>query len=345
MVKYLDEAGLSYLWSKIKALFKLSNTYGKFTGDDSQLQSGDSYDTAFGKLEKTITDNEEVTAAALNDLNSRIPTKTSQLTNDSGYITDINGKADKVVPSNAGNIAVLNSSGNLSDSGITIDDLPNIDTKNTTGSTNNNSKLYLVGAPSQSANPQTYSQTNAYITSGKVYSNGKETVNLTDSQTLTNKTLTSPNLTGTPTATTAAAGTNSTQVATTAFVKTAVDNAVGNYILTSQKGVSGGVASLDSDGKVPSSQLPSYVDDVIEVYTVDGQTPLTTNWLSETKNGTPITPESGKIYVLLETVTQSGETLYSANSQFRWSGSAYTQLYDGGVTSISNDEIDTITNA
>lgn len=34
-------------------------------------------------------------------------------------------------------------------------------------------------------------------------------------------------------------------------------------------GVAGGVATLDQEGKVPSSQLPSYVDDVIEVATLD----------------------------------------------------------------------------
>lgn len=46
------------------------------------------------------------------------------------------------------------------------------------------------------------------------------------SQTLTNKTIVSPSLTGIPTAPTAAAGTNTTQVATTQFVKTAVDNLI-----------------------------------------------------------------------------------------------------------------------
>lgn len=62
------------------------------------------------------------------------------------------------------------------------------DTKNTAGSTADASKLYIIGAKSQAANPQTYSQANAYITAGKVYSNAKEVVNLSDSQALTNKT-------------------------------------------------------------------------------------------------------------------------------------------------------------
>lgn len=59
--------------------------------------------------------------------------------------------------------------------------------------------------------------------------------------------------------------------------------------ITSTKGKADGIASLDNNGKVPSVQLPSYVDDIIEVA-------MATD-LSQAvgKNGTSITPESGKI--------------------------------------------------
>lgn len=49
------------------------------------------------------------------------PTKTSDLTNDSGFLTshqDVSGKADKVVPSAAGNLAAFDAQGNLADSGV-----------------------------------------------------------------------------------------------------------------------------------------------------------------------------------------------------------------------------------
>lgn len=62
------------------------------------------------------------------------------------------------------------------------------DTKNTAGATQSASKLFLVGATAQTANPQTYSQSQVYAQSGKIYSNSKEVVNLSDSQALTNKT-------------------------------------------------------------------------------------------------------------------------------------------------------------
>lgn len=113
-----------------------------------------------------------------------------------------------------------------------------------------------------------------------------------------------------------------------------------NYkaLASSSRGAANGVASLDSSGKVPSSQLPSYVDDVIEAYARSGQTALSSTWLATgSASGTVITPETGKIYVLM---ADSGD--YAANTQFRWSGSAYVKLADGGVSSITNAEIDTI---
>jgi len=85
-----------------------------------------------------------------------------------------------------------------------------------------------------------------------------------------------------------------------------------------------------------SSVLPSFVDDVVEVYPV-GATELASNWFALTAGGAPITPESGKIYVLM-----ADSTNYSANSQFRYGGSTYVKLSDGGVSAITTAEIDTI---
>lgn len=108
-------------------------------------------------------------------------------------------------------------------------------------------------------------------------------------------------------------------------------------IPTSAKGAASGVCPLDANSKVASQYLPSYVDDVIEAYPVSGATALSAGWLSLTSGGSALTPETGKIYVLM---ADSGD--YSANTQFRWSGSTYVKLNDGGVSSITNAEIDTI---
>ena len=72
---------------------------------------------------------------------------------------------------------------------------------------------------------------------------------------------------------------------------------VGAIPLT-QKGMASGVAELDSNGKVPSNQLPSYVDDVVEAYVI-GSTPYNQDWLSSEPGGSPISPEGGKIYLIV----------------------------------------------
>lgn len=74
----------------------------------------------------------------------------------------------------------------------------------------------------------------------------------------------------------------------------------------SELGVANGVATLDSTGKVPSGQLPSYVDDVIEGYLYNGV------FYKDTSYTTSIVGESGKIYIDLPT-----------NKTYRWTGSVY----------------------
>jgi hypothetical protein len=73
-----------------------------------------------------------------------------------------------------------------------------------------------------------------------------------------------------------------------------------NVLLTSQKGIANGLATLDSAGLVPSAQLPSYVDDVIE---------------SADFASLPAIGETGKIYVTL-----------ADRKTFRWSGSVYIEI-------------------
>lgn len=83
---------------------------------------------------------------------------------------------------------------------------------------------------------------------------------------------------------------------------------------TSEKGQANGYASLDGTGKVPSAQLPSYVDDVLEV----------ANFAA-----LPGTGESGKIYVTIDN-----------SKQYRWSGSAYV-VFNGGVTRVLKTVVST----
>lgn len=94
-------------------------------------------------------------------------------------------------------------------------------------------------------------------------------------------------------------------------------------IPSTQKGAAGGVAELDDSGRVPAAQLPSYVDDVIDSYIVTGATAFTAGWLSLTSGGAALTPESGKLYIILS----PGD--YNMR-EYRWSGTAYGQV-NGGI--------------
>jgi hypothetical protein len=86
-------------------------------------------------------------------------------------------------------------------------------------------------------------------------------------------------------------------------VQAAIDEIVAmftSYVPVSQKGVASGVAELDASGLVPTSQLPSYVDDVLEYDTFDDF---------------PAVGEDGKIYIAKDT-----------NMQYRWGGTVYVVL-------------------
>ena len=74
----------------------------------------------------------------------------------------------------------------------------------------------------------------------------------------------------------------------------------GSYVLASEKGANSGVATLDATGKVPSSQLPSYVDDAIEA----------ANFAALPAEG-----EGGKIYITLDD-----------NKTYRWGGTTYVEI-------------------
>lgn len=85
----------------------------------------------------------------------------------------------------------------------------------------------------------------------------------------------------------------------------AVFDALALKVNTSLLGAVSGVATLDGAGKVPSAQLPSYVDDVLEYANLAAF---------------PVTGETGKIYLAIDT-----------GLIYRWSGSIYVQVGGGSV--------------
>ena len=116
---------------------------------------------------------------------------------------------------------------------------------------------------------------------------------------MTQKELNQDAVKGAKTAATHIANTNNPHSVTKAQVE--LGNVTNDaQVKRSEMGVANGVATLDANGLVPSSQLPSYVDDVLEYSSL---------------TSFPTQGETGKIYIATDT-----------NLTYRWSGTAYVEI-------------------
>jgi hypothetical protein len=124
------------------------------------------------------------------------------------------------------------------------------DTKNTAGSTDSSSKLFLIGATSQAANPQTYSQDTAYVgTDGHLYSNSKQVVNLSDTQALTNKTYNGYTLASSCAKSyTDSVTSGGTDLITSGGVYTAINGLPKPMVFKGTVGTGGTITTLPTDG-------------------------------------------------------------------------------------------------
>ena len=272
---YLDQTGLALVWAKIKELVstKVDKVEGKglssndYTSDEKTKLAGIASGAQVNVLEG-IQKNGNTVTVTNKIANISVPTKTSDITNDSGYITSSS------VPT-------------------ATTTTPKMDGTASVGTE-------VAFARGDHVHP---SDTTRVPTSRKI--NGKALSS--------NITLSASDVSAIP---------------------------------TSEKGAANGVCPLNSSMTIDSVYLPSFVDDVIEAYPRASQTELSITWLAETPESqgavpiepdAEIVPQSGVIYVLM-----ADSTNYSANSQFRWGGSSYVKLNDGGVSPITNEEINII---
>lgn len=201
-------------------------------------------------------------------VNITVPTKTSELQNDSGFKTTDNN-------------TIYNLSGAAS-------------------ATNGNAKIHLTGSDSTTDSVTIKGSGSVTVTSD---AGGTLTVTGTDTR------YTHPN--SGVTAGTYKSVTVNAQGHVTGGTNpnTLAGYGITDAVKSAEKGAANGVATLGNDGKIPNSQLPSYVDDVIEGYLYGGK------FYKETAHTTEIAGESGKIFVELT----SGKT-------YRWSGSAFVVI-------------------
>lgn len=187
---------------------------------------------------------------------------------------NISGKADKVSNATNGNFASLDANGNLTDSGKKASDFAGTGTATSSAnglmSSTDKTKLDNLGTASTKDVPTSGNAGSTQVVMG-------------------NDTRLSDNRKASDVYDWAKAATKPQYTA----------SEVG-AIASTAKGANNGVAELDSTGKVPSSQLPSFVDDVLEY---------------DSLSAFPTTGEAGKIYIAEDT-----------NKTYRWSGTAYTEI-------------------
>lgn len=178
-------------------------------------------------------------------------------------------------------------------------------------------------------------------------------------------------------------GTILIQKPTTSEVINLQDYLLNRFILRSQKGIAGGVATLDSTGKIPSNQLPAGIDDVKDIiYGSNSLSTLTSssNWTSakigdrglvykssgSTDDGIYVKTNSGYtkeefqkdlIYVI-DTGFTCGNVTFNTNTCWRWSGTQLAQTnsgivignvegtaFDGGKGTIIENDINKLKDA
>lgn len=220
-----------------------------------------------------------------------VPTSTSDLTNDSGFITS----AD--VPTKTSDLT--NDSGFITSANVPnpASDTPIMDGTAAVGTSSKYAREDHVH-PSDTSRVPTTRKVNGHALSSDVTVTASDvgavpTTRKVNGHALSSDvTVTASDVGAVPTTRTVNGKALSADISLSASDVSAIPS--------SQKGAASGVAELDSSGKVPSSQLPSYVDDVLE-YT--------------NKASFPSTGETGKIYVDKAT-----------NLTYRWSGTAYVEI-------------------
>ena len=319
MAKYLDEAGLRALWTKIKGTFVAKTIKKSDSSNATQItHDGDTVSLSRGTISGTGNTSTYTASSSIDIGADDIITFTS--TSRPQYRVE---KNRDLIP-----MAFLR-------------DIPKVDTALNSTSTNpvqNKVVTSALNGKSNTGHTHSYNDLTDKPTIGDakitIRQNGTEKGSFTLNQT-SSKAIDLIDTTYVPATTSTAGlmsatdktkldgiatGANKTTVDTTLsststnpvqnkVIFTALNNKLNISEFSAMKGATNGLATLDSAGKVPSTQLPSYVDDVIEGYYYNSK------FYKESSHTTEITGESGKIY------TDLGN-----NKTYRWSGTTYTEI-------------------
>lgn len=238
-------------------------------------------DTQMDVTDKTVDANNLLSGfTALNAAGNNVtgtvtvPTKTSDLTNDSGFITSadvpvqsVNGQTGTVV------LSIPTATSDLTNDSDYVSDASYVHTDNNFTTAEKN-KLSGIASGAEVNVQADWSVTDS---TSDAFIKNKPTI---PEETVVDQSLSSTSQ-------------NPVQ-------NQAIYSALAGKVDSSLVGTANGIAELDENGLVPSSQLPSYVDDVQEY---------------ASRSAFPATGEAGKIYVDIST-----------NLTYRWGGSAYVEI-------------------
>lgn len=308
MAKYLDGTGVTYLWSQIK-----------------------SWVTTHIKLTSVTSGGVTTNTLSIGNDDVDIPNSTSQLINDSGFITSADvpegAVASTTTPKMDGTAAVGTETAFARGDHIHPSDTSKVTANSAiTGATKTKITYDSKGLVTAGADLSASDIPSITLSKISDVTASASELNILDGVTASTSEL---NILDGVTASTA-------ELNYVDGVTSNIQTQLNGKINSTAIGAANGVCPLDSTSKISSQYLPSYVDDVIEAYIRTGQTALSSTWLATgSASGTTITPETGKIYIIM-----NGTDTYPTGSQYRWGGSAYVKLNDGGVSALTNPEID-----
>lgn len=251
--------------------------------------------------------------------NFNVPTKTSHLTNDSGFLTSYT-ETDPVFSASAA-------------ADITSTDINNWNSKTSNTGTVTSVRVQATSPVQSSTNTAQSTSLDTTISLADAYG---DTKNPYGSKTK-NYVLAAPsNAAGAPSFRALVAGDIPDLSGTYLTSYTETDPTVPSWakqstkpsytasevgaVATSAVGAASGVVPLNASSKIDQTYLPSYVDDVIEGYYYNSK------FYTTSAHTTEITGEAGKIYVDLAT-----------DKTYRWGGSAYAEISQGSIVSVSRD--------
>lgn len=235
MAKYLDDNGLLYFWGKIKA-WVTNQGYTKNTGTITSVTTTAGAHTAIN--------------VSSGGVSFKVPTQTSHLTNNSNFVADAN-----YVHTDNNFTSTLKTKLDGIAAGAEVNVVKSIDSTTEHGVylvlNDSDGELDIVESSGTITEDTTNPSRNYYVTGLTVATALGGVRTYIDNNLALKANIASPTFTGTPAAPTATAGTNTTQIATTAFVTNAVSTAVAGQVVKSvdtTAGTSGINLSLSNAG-------------------------------------------------------------------------------------------------